>query len=90
VLALESSALAIAAVPVHPLRLACREIAAVAALLAVGLACFTPGFPTHGIHTGTTALLALTAFVLAHQFQRMELTWLGSAFVFAAMAHLLI
>ena len=32
----------------------------------------------------------LTAFLLAHLFRSAELTWLGSTFVFAAIAHLLI
>jgi hypothetical protein len=90
VLALESSVLVLCALVEHPLRGACRDSAAIAAVLAVGLALFTPGFPDQGLHTGTAALLALTAFVLAHLFGRMALTWMGSAFVFAAVAHWLI
>jgi hypothetical protein len=90
VLALESSVLAVAAVRPHPLRGACRDVAAVAAVLAMGLALLTPGFPAGGLHTGTAAVLALTAFLLAHVFRRSELTWVASAFLFAALAHLLI
>jgi hypothetical protein len=90
VLALESLVLASAAVAAHPLRDACRAIAAVAAVLALGLALFAPEFPAEKLHTGTAALLALTAFVLAHLSRRLELTWLGSAFLFAAVSHLLI
>jgi hypothetical protein len=90
VLALESSALAIAAVRPHPLCGTCRAVAAVAAVLALGLALFTPGFPAGGLHTGTAAVLALTAFLLAHVFRRSELAWVASAFLFAALAHLFI
>jgi hypothetical protein len=89
-LALESSMLAIAALGAHPLGRACRDIAGVTAGLALAMALVTPGFPAQGLHTGTAALLALTAFVLAQLFRRAELTWLGSTFVFAAIAHLLI
>jgi hypothetical protein len=89
VLALESSVLASAAVAAQPLRGACRDIAAVAVVLALGLALFTPGFPAQGLHTGTAALLALTAFLLAYCFRRMELTWVSSAFLLAALSHFL-
>ena len=90
VLALESALLVILAVPSHSLRGACRDIAIAAAILALGVALFAPGFPDQRLHTGTAALLAVTAFVLAHLFRLAELTWLGSTFVFAAVAHLLI
>ncbi len=90
VLALESSVLASAAVAAQPWRGACRDIAAASAVLALGLALFTPGFPAQGLDTGTAALLALTAFVLAPLLPQLELAWLGSAFLFAALSHLLI
>jgi hypothetical protein len=90
VLALESAALALAAIGPHHLRRACRDLAAVAAALALGLALFTSGFPDQEWHTGTAALLALTSLVLAHLVRRPELTWIGSSFLFAAIAHLLI
>ncbi|HEY7315789.1 MAG TPA: hypothetical protein VH643_41045 [Gemmataceae bacterium] len=89
VLALESIALSLVSVWSHPLRGACRDVGAVTAVLALGLAVFSPGFPAQGLHTGTAAALALTAFVLAGVFRRLELAWVGSTFVFAALAHLL-
>jgi hypothetical protein len=90
VLALESLALASAALATHPLRGACRAVAITAGVLALWLALHAQWIPVQGIQTGTVALLALTAFVLAHQFRRLELAWLGSAFLFAAVTHLLI
>src|SRR6185437_3285476 len=45
IVALESAILAIAALGPHPLRRACRDVAAVAAVLALVLALVTPGFP---------------------------------------------
>jgi hypothetical protein len=90
VLALESSVLALAALRTHPFRPACRELAAISAVLALGLALFTPGFPDQELHTVTAAILALTAFLLAHVLRRPEPAWLGSLLVFAALAHLFI
>ena len=75
-------------VEAHLIREACRDVAAVAAVLALVLAFTTPGFPVQELHTGTAGLLGLTAFVLAHLFRSSELTWLGSTLVFAALAHL--
>ncbi len=88
--ALESAALAIAAARSHPLRRACRDVAAVTTVLGLVLAVVTPGFPAQGLHTGTAAVLALTAFLLAHVVRHPLLAWLGSTFLFAALAHLFI
>jgi hypothetical protein len=90
VLALESSALAAAAVRPHMLDRACREVATVTAVLALVLALVLPGQLVQGLHTATAALLALTAFLLARGYQRPELAWVGSTFGFAALAHLLL
>lgn len=88
VLALESSVLAATSLRLQPLGRVCREVAAVTAILALVLALMVSDELVQGWHTATAGLLALTSFLLAQGYRRPELAWVGSTFVFAALAHL--
>jgi hypothetical protein len=64
-----------------------RDLAALAAALALGLACCTINASAQ--HTGTAAALAATAFLLAWAYRAVPLTWVGSALVLAGLLHAL-
>jgi hypothetical protein len=73
----------------HRLKLACRDVAAAAALLAPVLAMCAADFPRGAAHSGTLFAVASTALVLAGLYRQAAFTWIGSLTALVALGHLL-
>ncbi|HEX4610410.1 MAG TPA: hypothetical protein VH092_19625, partial [Urbifossiella sp.] len=69
-------------------RAACRDVAAVAGVLAVGLVLFSPTFSAGRFHTGTFLALAPTGLLLARVSGHAAFTWAGSAAALAGLVRL--
>ena len=92
-LAGEAAALAFGAAALRAggrFRPACRDLAFLTVVLAVGLAARSPGFPRGAGHEGTAALLALAALLLAQAEGVPAFTWVASGFGLAALVHLFV
>ncbi|MBY0523648.1 MAG: hypothetical protein K2R98_09615, partial [Gemmataceae bacterium] len=66
-----------------------REMAAVAAAVALVVALLVPAFPAPGMQAWTAAALAVTALLLAWVYQAPALTWVGSVLLFFSLFHAL-
>jgi hypothetical protein len=91
VVACESLALALIAVGLRAtlLRLACRDVASSAAVLAPILALFSSQFPRGPEMSGSLFAVAATAIVLAGLYRQFVLTWIGSLVAVVGLTHLL-
>jgi len=99
VIAVEALLLAVVAVvlrrrgvvgALHQIQIACRDVAAGAAILAPLLALGAANHPDYPAHSGMLFAVAATAFVLAGLYRQRALTWIGSLTALVAIAHLMI